>query len=111
MSQVINCPIYQKDPEIRVPKITRSAKGKECQFKIPGVCNGNPETTVWCHSDESEDGKGYGHKAHDIFGAFGCAACHHWYDNGPAPREEKRFYFNRAMKRSWKILWREGVIR
>jgi hypothetical protein len=103
--------IMQKDDAIRIAKILQAARGEDCTFNVEGVCNHNPETTVWCHSNEAEDGKGYGRKAHDIFGAFGCSDCHNFYDNGPAPREEKQFYFHRAMKRSWKQLIKRGVLK
>jgi hypothetical protein len=55
-----------------VSKLRKSAKGRECQIRIPGVCNGNPETTVLCHLP----GGGMGAKVPDIHAAFGCSACH-----------------------------------
>src|SRR3990167_9253871 len=64
---------------VRSNAIRMSAKGEECTFQIPGVCNGNPETTVLCHlPDESH---GMGHKADDISAAYGCAACHDAIDS------------------------------
>lgn len=53
-------------------KLRKSARGRECQIRIPGVCNGNPETTVLCHLN----GAGMGMKHPDLFGAFGCSSCH-----------------------------------
>jgi hypothetical protein len=64
----------------RNKKLRESAQGKDCQLRIPGVCNGNPETVVWCHLNGQEYGKGMGHKAHDLFGFYGCSACHDVYD-------------------------------
>ncbi len=29
--------------------LRKAARGRECQVRIPGVCNGNPETTVLAH--------------------------------------------------------------
>jgi len=52
------------------------ARGRECQIRIPGVCNGNPETTVLCHPD----GAGVGRKHHDMLGAWGCSSCHDLID-------------------------------
>ncbi len=53
-------------------KITKSARGEGCTIRIPGVCNFNPETTVFCHIG----GGGMGMKASDIHGAYGCSDCH-----------------------------------
>ena len=53
-------------------KITKSAKGEECLIRIPTVCNGNPETTVFCHLG----GGGMGAKSSDIHGSYGCSSCH-----------------------------------
>jgi len=53
-------------------KIRASAKGEECQVRIPNVCNFNPETTVFAH----KGGAGMGLKSSDILGAYCCSACH-----------------------------------
>ena len=91
-------------------KIRDSAKGMECQFTIPGVCNYDSTTVVWVHSDQIRHGKGTGIKAHDIFGAYGCSACHAWY-SGPADREEKRDVFQLAYERSLVMLLKSGVLK
>jgi hypothetical protein len=61
------------------PKSTparKDAQGKPCMVRIPGICNGNPETTVLAHYRLS----GYcgtGIKPDDeAFGAWACSACH-----------------------------------
>ena len=53
-------------------KIRKSARGQECQVRLPGVCNFNPETTVLAHIG----GAGIGRKASDLHGAYCCSACH-----------------------------------
>ena len=53
-------------------KYTKSAKGQDCQIRIPGVCNFNPETTVLAHLN----GGGMGMKALDIHGSYACSNCH-----------------------------------
>jgi len=53
-------------------KITKSARGEDCQIRIPNICNFNPETTVLCH----KNGGGAGMKSNDIHGAYGCSNCH-----------------------------------
>lgn len=41
-------------------------------MRIPGICNGNPETTVLAHLN----GGGMGRKRHDLHGAWCCSDCH-----------------------------------
>jgi hypothetical protein len=54
----------------------KAARGQDCMVRIPGICNGNPETTVLAHYRLS----GYcgtGMKPDDfVFGAFACSSCH-----------------------------------
>lgn len=53
-------------------KLRESARGQDCQVRIPNVCNFNPETTVLCHLN----GGGMGTKKSDAFAAFACSSCH-----------------------------------
>jgi hypothetical protein len=76
-----------------VSKITESARGAMCTIRLPGVCNFDPATTVWCHGNGSAAGKGMWMKAHDLLGAYGCSACHDVYDRRRrAPAEMSREY-------------------
>ncbi|HCE21893.1 MAG TPA: DUF1364 domain-containing protein, partial [Hyphomonas sp.] len=63
---------------MRSKTITQSARGKPCALRLPGICNGNPETTVWAHVNGF--GKGMGVKTHDLLGFPACSACHAAYD-------------------------------
>ena len=65
---------------IRSSKILSHAKGQNCTLRLPGICNGNPDTVVFCHLNTGAAGKGMGIKAHDSLGFFGCSACHAAYD-------------------------------
>ena len=57
--------------------LRQEAKGRPCTCQIPGVCNGNLETTVLAHLNErSLFGVGIGQKVPDLFGAWSCSACH-----------------------------------
>lgn len=60
--------------------LTEFARGQECTFQIPGVCNRDPETTVLCHLPDFGLA-GMGQKVHDLIGAHGCSACHDFVDN------------------------------
>lgn len=55
-------------------KLTKAARGQTCTIQIYPYCNGNPETTVFCHGPSSE--KGWSRKSPDYWGADGCSACH-----------------------------------
>lgn len=69
-------PVTQKQSRVISKKITDSAKNEQCTLRIPGVCNSNPETTVFAHMN----GGGMGTKHHDIHGCYACSACHDAYD-------------------------------
>ncbi len=61
-------------------KLRKSAKGEACTLRIPGVCNGNPETTVLCHI--SIPGmSGMAMKPIDMHGLYGCSECHRHLDD------------------------------
>lgn len=79
-------------------KLRKSARGQECQIRLPGICNGNPETTVLCHLG----GAGMGMKSNDIHGAFGCSCCHDVIDG------RVNAYYDRDFL---KLAHMEGVIR
>ena len=61
-------------------KITESARGEECQIRMPGICNGNRDTVVWMHANGMAAGKGIGMKSPDVLGAYGCSSCHDEFD-------------------------------
>lgn len=79
-------------------KLRKSAQGQACQIRIPGECRCDEESTVLCHMG----GAGMGLKAHDMFGAFGCDACHMIVD-GHVPTK-----WSKTQLRLWHL---EGVIR
>lgn len=55
--------------------LRKEAKGRECQVRIPGVCNGNSETVVGAHY-RMAGLCGTGCKPSDLFIAWACSACH-----------------------------------
>jgi hypothetical protein len=58
-------------------------------LRLPGVCNLNPETTVWAHGNDIEGGKAKGKKLTraDHIGCYSCYACHMVLD-GQAKRPD-----------------------
>ena len=55
------------------------ARGMPCMIRMPGICNGDPATTVLCHL-RMVGITGMGMKANDLLGAWGCSACHKYVD-------------------------------
>ena len=97
--------------------ITDSARGEQCQIRIPGVCSGNPETVVWCHANGSAAGKGIGMKSHDLLGAYGCANCHDEFDRRNTKafraghsRKDVELWFWQGHARSILLLIEKGVV-
>lgn len=93
--------------------IRASARNQECTLRFEGICNRNPETTVWCHSNRLADGKGIGLKAPDEQGCYGCSDCHAWLDGGYAghmAREEVDARFDAARAESQEKLRALGLM-
>lgn len=66
-------PQEQDNHRIVNKKLRNSARGQQCQLRLPEVCNNNPETTVLAHVGSDS---GMALKASDIEAAFGCSDCH-----------------------------------
>lgn len=98
-----------REPRLVLPALTRTAQGQECMMRVPGVCNGRTDTTVWAHSNFDRHGKGKGLKAHDCFGAWACMACHDWLDRTRDP--ERQEVFDRARDRTLYVLFRDGRLK
>lgn len=74
----------QKVPERIEVDIRQSARGEDCTVRIPGVCRGHPDYTIWSHAPLGAAGKGRSIKALDLCGAYCCTACDAVID-GQAP--------------------------
>lgn len=82
-----------------MPNLRKLARGRDCQVRIPGVCNGDPATVVLAHLN----GAGMGRKRHDLHGAYCCSACHDVLDGRAYPHAFTRVELN--------VFHLEGVIR
>jgi hypothetical protein len=60
---------------MRKVDLRKEARGRECQVRLPYVCNGNPETTVLAHF-RLIGMSGMGMKPPDLFGSWCCSAFH-----------------------------------
>ena len=77
--------IRMDGPQFKAPRVvskpmTDAANGQTCALRIPGVCNGDPATTVACHV-RIPGNAGTGMKPDDLFVIDGCAECHRVMDN------------------------------
>ena len=96
--------------------LRKEARGRECQIRIPGVCNGNNETVVLCHLNNKRlFGVGTGQKVPDIFGAWGCSSCHDAVDGRTDVlvcdyEVVTREYFYEGVFRTQNILLSEGKL-
>lgn len=95
-------------------KIREFAKGQECQIRLEGICNHNPETVVFCHLN----GGGMGVKRSDIHGAFGCSECHPVVDRLPKVNHITDFNdaitllkLHEGVFRTQEILLKNGLIK
>jgi len=90
-------------------KITKSARGQECQVRIPGICNHNPETVVFAHLG----GGGMGMKRGSNEGAYCCSSCHDaldWRLHHDIPMEKIKLWHLEAVMRTQKILIEKGLL-
>jgi Protein of unknown function (DUF1364) len=92
--------------------LRNSAKNRDCQVRLPFVCNYRNETTVLAHLG----GAGMGIKRDDIHAAFCCSNCHDVIDgrvgfDTELNREDIQIYFYQAIIRTQEIWLKEGLIR
>lgn len=91
-------------------KLRLAARDRDCQIRIPGICNGDNSTVVLCHLP----GAGMARKHHDFHGAWGCSACHAVVDghaNSDYPKEMLKLWLLEAVIRTQQALIAEGVVR
>lgn len=116
----------EKHKPIRLQKIRDSARGQDCTVESP-YCNHNPETVVLAHYGEPGE-KGTSTKPDDTSAAYACSDCHDYLDGrthqrtvtqgnidseymAAATAVEVRWYWFRAMRRTWKLLIENGVLK
>ncbi len=88
--------------------LRRLARGQQCCVRIPGVCNGNPDTTVLAHLN----GGGMGMKHNNLIAAWSCSSCHAWLDGGyvkNSTRQERDYWHYQAIIRTQQELLKMGL--
>lgn len=94
-------------------KYTKSARGKPCQVRIPGVCKQAPEneTTIPAHLN----GGGMAMKHLNIHIAYSCDACHDWLDGGYIQagdsRQTRDLCHLEAVVRTQIIMVEDGILK
>jgi len=78
--------------------LRNEARGRECQVRIPGVCNFDSDTTVLAHLG----GAGMGRKSDDMHAAVCCSSCHDIVDG-----RKSCLYSNDEVE----LMFLQGVIR
>lgn len=93
-------------------RLTKAARGRDCQIRIPGVCNFNPETTVLAHYRLAGT-CGTGIKPHDELAAWACSSCHDEIDRRTrnVDSDTARLYHAEGVMRTQQVLREEGLIR
>lgn len=94
-------------------RITKAARGRDCVVRIPGVCNGNPETVVLAHYRLAGT-CGTGFKPNDLQGAWACSGCHDAIDGRSKSDwsvEELRLMHAEGCFRTIDALVREGLVK
>ena len=66
------------------------AHGRDCQGRLEGICNRNPQTTVLAHF-RLMGVSGLGIKSPDLIGAWLCSSCHDWVDSHKDPQTQLDF--------------------
>lgn len=92
--------------------LRKEARGRDCQLRIPGACNFDPETTVLAHYRMSGT-CGTGIKPADTQAAFSCSCCHDAVDGRiktDFTRDELRLFHAEGVFRTQQILRDEGKL-
>lgn len=92
-------------------KIRKSARGKDCQIRIPGYCRFDRDTVVAAHLN----GYGIGGKHSDLFTARCCSICHDILDGRnrqhPFTQEQLMVFFYEGMIRTQQQYLDEGLVK
>jgi hypothetical protein len=95
-----------------VSKLRDAARGQECQIRLPGICNFNPETTVLAHYRLSGT-CGVGMKPLDLIGSWACSDCHDLIDgrrSSAFSREQLDLMHLEGMVRTISALHKRGLL-
>jgi len=84
------------------------ARDRDCQIRLPGICNGLQETVVLAHF-RMPLLSGMGTKSPDLIGAWACSECHRYVDTHKDCQTQ--LDFAKAVFRTQAKLIEEGEIK
>lgn len=94
--------------------LRKSARGRECTVRIPGYCNGNPDTCVLAHYRLAGT-CGIGCKPDDTQEAIACSNCHDLIDGRKKitdyTHDELRLMHAEGVMRTLEIWRKEGLVK
>ena len=93
--------------------LRREAKGRECQIRIPGICSGDPTTTVLAHL-RMVGVSGMGIRSEDVLGSHACHRCHDVVDfrvSAPFTRDEIKLMHHEGVARTISLLVSERLLK
>ena len=89
--------------------LREEARNRDCQIRLPGICNFDPATSVLAHLN----GAGLAMKHNDLFASIACSKCHSAVD-GPSTRQygadELELAHRQGIQRTQQIWIDEGFI-
>jgi ferredoxin len=83
------------------------ARGRDCQIRLPSVCNFDPSTTVLAHY-RLVGISGMGLKSPDVCASWACSACHAYVDTHKDDATARAFL--EGVLRTQARLIKEGVL-
>jgi hypothetical protein len=96
---------------IKSNAIRKSARDQDCTVMIAGVCNYQPEKSVFAHIPSPIQG----YKSSDLGGGvIACSACHDAIDRRVINddfEDERFWYLLRAVQRTLDVLHKNGVVK
>lgn len=93
-------------------KITKSARGEQCQVRWSGICNWNPQTVVLAHLPDGSGSGKMGGKSNDLCSVYACSDCHDAID-GRRHVEDKKLFMLAVYEghmRTLRLIQEKGLI-
>lgn len=94
--------MIKKPAKVRSKALRKSANGQACTLRLPGICNGDTETTVLAHVNFG--GNGMATKESDLSACYACSACHDALDGRVPWARDEAVMFSAVMRTQHKMV-------